>query len=226
MRLTFAGRNRLKTLLNCQTAIAGSVALGATAIAANDAGAVVVVSQTNQVADFSSIAIDINADGAPDLMIKDNGDFSDARGMDRKFPNGFTKAKVATDKRGFAKLFQPGGVVDKTNAFSTKALLSDYPEGPFSVIGTTGYIGLLLISEFFSRDEEEQDVVERNSYFGWLELTRGSITTGALGLQNVSGAAAPIPNNTPNPVPVPPGIALMATGALGLAAIRRRKKAA
>ena len=218
----------LASVLRSQTAIAGSVALGATAYAADEANAIVVETEIGiVVADGTIEKIDVNGDGRSDLKIFAGKKTGSIQGIANKFTNAFTSLKIARDG-SFFNPFQPGDSVSKTTGpFSKTAKLYEPSNGPLSNSGDTAYVGLEFFEVLSAFDEEtEEAIVERNRYYGWLELTRGSVTVGTLGLQNVSGAAAPIPNNAPNPVPIPPGIALMAAGAMGLAAVRRRKKAA
>ena len=219
---------RLGAVLKSQTAIAGSVALGATAFMATAANAIVVESELGLViADGTFASIDVNGDGRDDIEIfagKTNGI---VKGKARKFSGGFTRLKIAKQGAYFTP-FSPGDSVSKsTSSFGSGTKLYSGGNGPLADSGDTAYLGFELFENMVIADQEEEvEIVERNVYYGWLELTRGSITVGTLGLQNVPGAAAPIPNNAPNPVPIPPGIALMAAGAAGLAAVRRRRKSA
>ena len=59
------------------------------------------------------------------------------------------------------------------------------------------------------------------TYFGFVEFTRGSVTPGILGVNNVIGAAAVVPST----VPLPASILLLGAGLGGLSVMRRRKKA-
>ena len=59
------------------------------------------------------------------------------------------------------------------------------------------------------------------TYFGFVEFTRGSVTPGILGVNNVIGAAAVVPNT----VPLPASVLLLGAGLGGLSVMRRRKKA-
>ena len=57
------------------------------------------------------------------------------------------------------------------------------------------------------------------SYFGFIEVTRGSLTPGFLGVNNVAGAAAVVPS-----VPLPAPALMLGAGLAGLAGLRRRRK--
>lgn len=113
----------------------------------------------------------------------------------------------------FARVYNVGDSVMDDGPGNDSATLYtglDGDTGPFSAAGFSAYVGLSLL-------------VDGTQHNAWAEITRGSITVGTAGFQLVPGAPAPI-----NPVPVPPALALLATGALGLGAMaahRRRKKA-
>jgi hypothetical protein len=57
------------------------------------------------------------------------------------------------------------------------------------------------------------------SYFGFLEVTRGSVTPGILGVSLLSGTGAVVPS-----VPLPAPALLLGAGLAGLAGMRRRRK--
>lgn len=84
--------------------------------------------------------------------------------------------------------------------------------GHWAEVGAHGYIGLRFDAAGGYR-------------YGWLELTRGSLTAGQFGLQQAPGVSAAIPAATPpaTAVPEPGSLLLVATGAAGLAALRRRR---
>lgn len=91
-----------------------------------------------------------------------------------------------------------------------EAISEGFGIGPFGQMGTRGFIGLALFAE------------EQNGpLFGWLEITRGSITVGTGALSTTPGAAV---SAGVTAVPLPSGLALFA-GAFGLMgfAARRRK---
>lgn len=80
--------------------------------------------------------------------------------------------------------------------------------GPFAEVGTTGFVGLRL----FDNDSSE-------AFFGWAEITRGSVTVGSIGFQSTADTAAMINSSA---VPEPSSL-----GFLGLAAfilVRRRRR--
>lgn len=118
------------------------------------------------------------------------------------------------------------------------------PFGPFSNEGDRGFIGLSLT---FGEDDlwladnianvrvvEEGDLLVHQgdtyetigpvTHYGWIEVVRGSVTAIRTGFQQVAGQSAPIPALVA--VSEPATLPLIALGAAGLVALRRRKKAA
>ena len=79
--------------------------------------------------------------------------------------------------------------------------------GPFARDGTTGFVGLSLFNES-----------EESNNFGFLEITRGSITVAQQGFEPQSGTAAQI-----GAVPVPAPLALLGFAIAGLFGLRRFK---
>ncbi len=134
----------------------------------------------------------------------------------------------------FASVFQEGDLVGKLSTASEAFLyvntieflepLSlqniDFEEfeiversfGPFNEDGANGFVGLSL-SIF---DEEEEGSVTN---FGFLEITRGSITVGQQGFQSTPFAPAEIGASA---VPLPAPLAFLAVALLGLFGLRRR----
>lgn len=117
--------------------------------------------------------------------------------------------------------------------------------GPFSKVGDIGYIGLsLTVSREFCCDfeqgleilEEGMDRVHMGNdeyieegplvFYGWAEVVRGSLTVSRIGFQSTAFAAAPIPPGGSTDIPEPATLPLLALGAAGLAAMRRRKAVA
>ena len=81
--------------------------------------------------------------------------------------------------------------------------------GPFSEDGQNGFVGLSIFTE---ATEEEN--------FGFLEITRGSVTIGEQGFQNASGQGAQIAAAAAVPIPAP--LAFLTVALLGLFGLRRR----
>jgi hypothetical protein len=78
--------------------------------------------------------------------------------------------------------------------------------GAWASTGAHGYVGLRFEFGNFSN-------------YGWLELTRGSLTLGRFGFETDDSVGAAI-----TPVPEPSTLMLMASGAAGLLALRRRRQ--
>lgn len=125
---------------------------------------------------------------------------------------------VENEETGFAQVFQAGDVVggpsdDSLRLFQAILYTTENDpegEGPFAEIGATGFIGLEMISF--------DEIVT----FGWLEVSRGSITLHRAGAETTAGVGALVPASV---VPVPPAIGFMvvSVAAFGLVARRRRK---
>jgi hypothetical protein len=81
--------------------------------------------------------------------------------------------------------------------------------GGWASIGAHGFVGLRL----------ETGMGQYN--YGWLELTRGSLTVGRMGYETDPNTAAQIPET----VPEPSTLLLLVSGAAGIAAMRRRQRA-
>jgi hypothetical protein len=80
--------------------------------------------------------------------------------------------------------------------------------GAWGTIGTQGYLGFVYFSS-------------GSNQYGWLDITRGSLTNGQLGFQSTVGATAQIATT---PLSAPGTMALIASGALGLPGLRRRNR--
>ncbi|HWL53663.1 MAG TPA: PEP-CTERM sorting domain-containing protein [Chthoniobacteraceae bacterium] len=114
--------------------------------------------------------------------------------------------------------FSDGDTIDSGDQFSTDftRTVFYYPteEAIAPDWGPGSYLG-------FKVDENDTD-----TYYGWLEITWDSDTQV---FQILSGAYESTPGvgiSVPRAIPEPSSLALLALGASGLAALRRRKKAA
>lgn len=146
----------------------------------------------------------------------------------------------ATDTNGVLKTFSPGQTIDETaftfnyfDGFSGGTLFSEfsYTNDPDVLAkGETAFIGFAMsfgrdLSGGSSREGAPPpgffDMVDGDVYFGFIELTRGSITPGLLALNPVAGNGATVPSASA--VPLPAGGWLLIAGLGGLAALRRRR---
>lgn len=128
------------------------------------------------------------------------------------------------------------------------SLIDDIPEnfGNFAEEGEVGYLGFyfdlgpgdregdengfeLLAIEEIEHDGEQpytngEDGPRFTRYFGWLEIARGSVVATRIGIQTTPGMGALIPIDDMD-IPEPASLPLMALGAAGLAALRRKRAA-
>lgn len=237
----------LKDLAKQTPMITGAVTLGIGALGAGQADAALVIQDINLTSGDGEInndpfTFDLDQDGNDDFFVLNETPFQkhafiqstqtlvkavanpvnkvtafglleETDGMDYLFSGGNS---IFTDEDGYTTLFGPGDEVDSGDGpTDTYSEFFDAAGGPFSQIGDTGYIGLQL-------------ELETGTHYGWLEVTRGSITGGQAGFQTTAGAPAPIPGGgmvgTPAGVPEPGGIPMLAAGAAGIALLKRRRK--
>lgn len=113
--------------------------------------------------------------------------------------------------------------------------------GPFAEPNDTGYIGFRLQVGELPDDEDKLSIsrialigdddglgsleLGEGVYFGWAEITRGSIQVGRVGIQTDPGVGALITPRDPIDIPEPASLPLMALGAAGLFALRRQQAA-
>lgn len=229
MKSLEAHTDRVSVVANAGPAKFGVIAAGALAVAATGAQAngtdpadtlqIIDIDQT-AVVGGGPIFIDINGDEFSDFSIETSViDVVDLQTITFGAPE--TARITALDESafifgggfGFAERFEAGDNVGEFEGkpfFVKSALLFDdfaNPQGPFAEVGDTGFIGVGL----------SDDGVD---FFGWLQITRGSVQVGQAGFQPNANVVAPIPNA----VPVPPTLALLATGAIGLGALARRRR--
>jgi hypothetical protein len=114
-------------------------------------------------------------------------------------------AKSGNLESGVARVFDSGELINAA-AFDT------HPDGDRGDIlnAVEGFLGFR-----YSRGGEPD-------LFGWVQFNIGSISTTGLAIDD-SGAAIAA-GNTGQGVPLPPSLALLATGVAGLAATRRRRR--
>lgn len=87
--------------------------------------------------------------------------------------------------------------------------------GLLPTVGSTAYIALRL-----------ESIDSGDRYYGFAQLTRGSITIGEVGFESLPDTPITIPtaSSTSATAPEPTSLALLASGAAGLLAYRRRRR--
>jgi len=137
----------------------------------------------------------------------------------------------------YARLFAEGDTID-ASAFSSGGGVryagfrynagGGYPSGYYGATpwtqGTTGFVGLTFNpSGFGSGYGFGYSALGPYNYFGFAEVTIGSLTFGNIQFSNSPNT--PITTaSTPQGVPEPGSLALLAAGAAGIAAVRRRRR--
>lgn len=202
--------------------------------------------QTLTLGDEATVSqdIDINFDGIPDFVVKITTDeqlFQNEAPVGRALPGEFLEAgyilslgvdnpifssvffDLEDDRNGaIAETFDLGDVVgegfvpgeSRIPATSSAILYTSVDSkgisssGPFSEIGDTGFLG------FASFDPETED-----TNFGFLEITRGSVSFGTLGFQQTANLGATV--STTAAVPLPAPLALLGFAIAGLFGFRR-----
>ena len=199
-------RSPLDILVKQAPVVTGVLALGAGLTAAGDADAALIIQNINQTASNSNVQFDLDQNGIKDFSV---GAFG-AKGNISKLKSTLgaisRKDLLYAVQLGFneqvdADLFN--GTVGSSTSF---AELYDGTSGPWGTVGAHGFVPLFL-------------EISGATHYGWVEITRGSAIVGRAGFQSDANVAAM------TPVPLPGSLALLATGAASLLALRRRKRA-
>ena len=137
--------------------------------------------------------------------------------------------------RGEAFLYgtpENGGDFDDPTVFALDLVSETVAEEPLGEVGDSAYFGFrIVLGPPRGEGGGEGSVAPRSLEaveppivrFGWLELSRGSVIVGEVGLQSVPGAGAPVPGVSEIPLPAS-GLVLLG-GLAGLGALRARRRA-
>ena len=210
-------KNRINTLVQQTPTIVGVLAVGASLGFADHAEAGLIVKNIDQaVVIGGSLLFDLDGDMTNDFLI----DVFLQKGSEVASFEGIQTAAVPTNTiggalvGGFAIKLSEGDSVNNSffdgSSGVARSFVDGYNDntGPWGAIGAHGFLPLRIESN-------------GANFFGWVELTRGSLTLGQVGFEDTPNTAALIPT-TPT-VPSPGSLALLASGAIGLLGMRRRK---
>lgn len=204
-------------------ALAASVSLGA--VGAAEAGVVEVVGPN------TGGPLVIDSDGSPviesffhkgvEVRVLENSDSGSVGGNPFiKAPGNVGVFKQKIKGSSYVKTFDEGDFIGPKSGPSFDPVFFYIGDtGPFADEGTTDFIGLFV---------ETFDLEEFNRYYGWAEVTRGSLTIERAFFEDTRNTPIQIPFSDPiDPidVPEPATLPLIALGAAGLIAMRRRKAA-
>lgn len=219
--------------IGMNSTLAATLVVSGAALAATttDANAELVITQLGgeqfSIGDIGSFGFDLNDDGTNDFIIEGfNNDGIFGASIFVQEDNSFKPGIFVQGDDPFAHIFQPGDTVGGlddgigVSLFETPLFLTFAADlffgndGPFAEDGATGFVGLALFGPFDDRD------APFGNFFGFAEITRGSITLNSIGFQNSVNTGAQIPSA----VPLPATLGLLAAGYGGLLALRRRKR--
>ncbi|SFR17396.1 VPLPA-CTERM sorting domain-containing protein [Poseidonocella sedimentorum] len=123
---------------------------------------------------------------------------------------------------------EPGATFGSSGKLYDDTFLSE--KGPLKAPGSTAYIGFRIqASSTYGTDDGLYFIgAPEETYYGYIELTRGSVILGDIGLSGISGASVLIPASSSggtSTVPLPAGMPLLLAGLGGFAALRRKARA-
>lgn len=199
--------------------IVGALALVTGITATTQANAALIITDINEtITAGESLLLDVNGDGNNDIEFYIYAyDHSFGSGENGRIKSWNSVQVGYNSSSKDAQMFGEGDSINSSTQFGNPFRLYDngldatgapFTRGDWDTIGDHGYLA-------FSFTEDD------GVHYGFLEITRGSLTFGQLGYQTVTGQAAVIPTSTP--VPEPGTMLLLTTGAIGLLAQRRRK---
>lgn len=234
--------NKFTKLSHNTPAVLGVLALGAGITMPNDAQAALVLSDIDTTFTSGNKTVNLDGEGAPAYFNIDPDMDSDEAIVYNK---GAISFSVSNDK--YANMFSEDDNINASWFDGTNGQNSNYAtiynggSGPWSTIGASGFLGFRIAQNLWSEElsplsprvmgisslTEVPNVQELDFLppqieyrYGFLEIERGSLILGQLGLQSTAGPGVKIPTA----VSAPGSMALLASGAFGLLALRRRNK--
>lgn len=198
--------------------VASAIAVGAGATAASSAQAELIVNNIDEtVTDGKAFEINLDGIGGNDFRIQVGGGKAGIR------PLG--SGQIFAAKGSVVRVFEAGQTISGGSLSNGQLTFYSGSNGPFGTIGATGFIGLVLDPPGGGGGGAVPGgagSAPPPKHFGWLEITRGSITVGQSGFQTTPGVG--VQAGASPEVPEPSSLAMLAGGAIGLAVLRRRKK--
>ncbi len=198
---------------------AGALAIGAGLVGLSEAQADVILTDFNVTITDDFELFDVNDDGENELAITDEtGVYSSAKGFSGTF---FAVDSFGAPKAVFLTRFYYGDTIDKSSfspAGRSGLFYSSFPDfagkSPWED-GERGFFGFAVPS----------DLDQEGVYYGYVEAQfspGNTVTIFRIGFEDELGT--PITIRDPNAVPAPGGIGLLALGAAGTLAYRRRRR--
>ena len=159
-----------------------------------------------------SCSLDVNGGGA-DILVNVGTGFGSLGALSSSLTFLTTNFKYLTR-------LVAGDVVDAAafsagSGFPSGIAYDNLPNDGWASVGATGFAGFRIFDG------------DGGYNYGYVELTRGSLTVGSTGYQTILNTGITIPGAPGgNAVPEPSSLALVAAGAAGMVALRRRRIAA
>lgn len=221
-----SGRERLTDLAQQGGSAAGAVSAVFLMSSVCEA-AIVDLGVDEVVDDNQKFFLDVNGDNKVDFIFEQFIEKASVTGLKSKFDLG----GLAIQKGGQLRLFENGDTIDQKVIFDFKSteLLYSGNSGVLPSVGDSGYLGLALKPTKVepppvSIAELEIGTLQKSKFpvnFGYIRVERGSLILSEAFFEDTPNTPITIPRGPQN-VPGPGALALLAAGAAGLAAMRRR----